>query len=233
MLAELQALLTLQHKDTEILEAERKLTHHHQRSEQVQQQLKQAANRHQQLHDAFDVKKLEGKRLSQEVDHLDEHLREQERKLAHDIVSFKEIELIKQSLENGHRHIERLEEEAIAVLNEIEALTAELKQKDEVHAKRKTQMEGELGLIAQAAGAQQQALSQAQAERASLWCNLPDYLQSAYERLRARFRDPVVPMKGQNCGGCQLHLSGQLIAELRQGTSLVHCEHCQRILYLP
>lgn len=233
MHAELHALLTLQQKDTHILEAERQLAHHQQRTEQVQQQLKQAVARNQQLHEALNAKRLEGKRLSQEVDHLDQHLKEQERKLAHDIVSFKEIELIKQSLEHGHQHIDQLEEQAIAMLNEIEEQAVELEQKDRAFSERRAQLEAELAHLALEIDAQRQALSQARAERDGCWTELPEHLQAAYGRLRLRFPDPVVALRGQNCGGCQLHLSVQLMGELRQGNSVVHCEHCQRILYLP
>lgn len=56
-------------------------------------------------------------------------------------------------------------------------------------------------------------------------------LIAVYDSLFARYRDrSVVPVEGGICGGCNMSLSPQILADLR-GTKPVHCNNCRRLLY--
>jgi len=233
MQSELAALLAVQAKDNEILSDKRKITHHQDRCALVQKQLDQATVRNQRLHEELEKKSVEGRRLSDEVDHLSDHIREQERKLSEDIVSFKELGAIKESIEHGHQHIDELEETALALLDEIEVESEEVKQKDTKFAEKKSQLEAEIAQINGEIDGLQSAVSQLQAERAALWDQLSEHLKTTYSQICRNVSDPLAPVTGQNCGGCHLQLSSQLIQEIRSGTSLARCEHCSRILYIP
>lgn len=232
MQAELESLLALQGRDTAILDGKRKITYHERRAAQVQQQIDQTLARDQKLHENLEVKQLEGRRLSEEVDHLDDHIREQERKLAEDIVSFKELDTMKASIEHGHQHIDGLEETALALLDEIEAEAEDVRKKDEISAKRLAQFESNLTNAKREIAAQQQAIAEIKEARSALWGELAEHLKSVYERLKASVDDPLVPVDGHNCGGCHLQLSAQIIKDLHQDISLIRCEHCSRILYI-
>lgn len=231
MQSELEALLAIQDKDLEILEAERKIEHQNRRRLQIQQQIDQDTERHQILHETLEAKKIEGRKLSEEVDHLDDHIREQERKLAEDIVSFKEIDTIKESIEHGHEHISDLEEKALALLDEIEADEESTKQKDAEYNERKSELEADLADIDKETQAQQEIIAKLQEDRNALWEALSVHLKATYERLKSSVPDPLARLQGQTCGGCQLQLSAQVVQDVKMATSLVHCEHCSRILY--
>ncbi len=232
MPAEVDALRAVQREDAQAQEAERRIAHLRQRQAQAQQLLDQAVARNQKLHQALDAKRVEGRRLSEEVDHLDDHIREQERKLANDIVSFKEMETIKTSIEHGHQHIDKLEEKALALLDEIEADAEAVAQKDRDFAERKARQEAELAALAGEIEAERARLGQIQQAREALWQGLPDHLRAAYQRLHDRVPDPLAAVEGQTCGGCKLQLSTQIVQGVREGSALVQCEHCGRILYL-
>jgi len=232
MQAEVEALLKVQSKDIEILEAKRKINHQQQRQQQLNKLIEQASARNRKLHENLESKRLEGRRLSDEVDHLDEHIREQDRKLAEDIVSFKEIDTIKSSIAHGRQHIEQLEETALSLLDEIEADEAIVAQKDQDFKEKITKFDEDLRKIHSEIEAQQQQLQAAQEQRNALWEQLPDHLKNTYARIAQHMPDVVVPVRGQSCDGCKLQLSTQLLQEVRAGNTLVYCEHCSRILYM-
>ena len=42
----------------------------------------------------------------------------------------------------------------------------------------------------------------------------------------------VAEVKNGACGGCQLQLPPQLVAEVRRGDELMDCSYCHRILFM-
>ena len=55
-----------------------------------------------------------------------------------------------------------------------------------------------------------------------------------YERVRsARDGVAVVPVEGNNCGGCHMTVTPNDLARLQGLQDIVLCKSCQRILYLP
>ena len=61
----------------------------------------------------------------------------------------------------------------------------------------------------------------------------PDVL-SRYERiLKNKDGLGIVKVEGQSCGGCFMHLTEQLMNELKKYEQIIACDMCARILYLP
>jgi len=157
MPTELEQLLAVQVKDLDIRELQRKVDHLGSRQAQYRKQLDQLAARNRKRHEALEAKRVEAKRLSSEVDHLDEHIRNQEKKLENEIVSLKEMEAIKSSLDHGHQRIDQLEEQALALMDEVEAEADKLQNEDDTFQKHKAQFESEI--------AKAEAEAQAQRDR--------------------------------------------------------------------
>ena len=60
----------------------------------------------------------------------------------------------------------------------------------------------------------------------------PDIL-SRYERvLHNKEGLGIVPVKDQACGGCFMHLTEQVIHQIKKSDQLVSCDQCARILYI-
>ena len=56
---------------------------------------------------------------------------------------------------------------------------------------------------------------------------------SRYERiLNGKDGVAMVPVKGENCGGCFVNLPPQVINEISAKNKIIYCERCSRILYL-
>jgi predicted nucleic acid-binding Zn-ribbon protein len=52
-----------------------------------------------------------------------------------------------------------------------------------------------------------------------------------YERLRARYKRAIVPVKGDTCLGCFCRLPTSLTTHGRSDMEVLSCENCGRILY--
>ncbi len=56
-------------------------------------------------------------------------------------------------------------------------------------------------------------------------------LLGKYERLRARYKRAIVPVKGDTCLGCFMRLPTYLITHKDKHNQIITCEGCGRILY--
>ncbi len=61
----------------------------------------------------------------------------------------------------------------------------------------------------------------------------PDIL-SRYERImNSKDGVGIVPVNGNTCGGCYMHMTEQVLNQIKMYDQLVNCDMCARILYLP
>ncbi len=72
-------------------------------------------------------------------------------------------------------------------------------------------------------------------QRVPLVEGVPRDLYSKYQRIRRNITNGsvVVPLKGEVCGGCHMHLLAQVVNEILAGDKIHGCQHCGRLLYHP
>ena len=79
----------------------------------------------------------------------------------------------------------------------------------------------------------EQILAGKEAERDQVFSGLPKNLGESYKKLRSGYRGAaVVPIRKEQCSGCHMKVSQNLINEVRRGQKLMACESCSRIVYL-
>ena len=71
-------------------------------------------------------------------------------------------------------------------------------------------------------------LAAVEAERDSVWEQVPPAAQSAYRRMR--MNPPVAKVINNACSACRVTVTSSGMQILRKGDEIVHCEHCGRIL---
>jgi predicted nucleic acid-binding Zn-ribbon protein len=72
-----------------------------------------------------------------------------------------------------------------------------------------------------------------QADRETAFAALPKNLSGQYDKLRKGKRGAgIVPIRSEQCSGCHMKVSQNLINEVRRGQKMVTCESCSRIVYL-
>jgi hypothetical protein len=73
-----------------------------------------------------------------------------------------------------------------------------------------------------------------QAKQASLEAKLTPAGVARFHRLAAaRHGRVVVPVENGACSGCNVKLRGPILFQMKEGKTLITCESCQRILFLP
>jgi len=169
---------------------------------------------------------------AQEVDETDEQIRAYQKKLDEEIIPYKEMEYLREQVEYLQGRLEGLEEEALALMDEVEEDTEKLAQDKEQHLARKGRLEEELAKLKQREQQLEQERAAVIARRQEVLAELPEHIRSHYLRLRESVPDPIVPVEGGTCGGCHLKVSEHLLEKLREGREVVTCETCSRFLYL-
>jgi len=179
---------------------------------------------HNQLRHAANTKTLE-------VDETDERIRSYQKKLDEDIISYKEMEYLREQVAYLRKRLEELEEEALGLLDEVEADARKLVEDEEAYRKKRADIEAELNKVeAQRADLEKQRRSLL-ARREEALAQLPPHLREHYQRLHESVSDPVVPVEDGACGGCHLRLSETTLERVREGREVVVCENCSRFLY--
>jgi len=71
-------------------------------------------------------------------------------------------------------------------------------------------------------------LAEVEAERDSVWEQVPPAAQTAYRRMR--MHPPVAKVVNNQCAACHVTVTSSGMQILRKGDEIVHCENCGRIL---
>jgi predicted nucleic acid-binding Zn-ribbon protein len=139
-------------------------------------------------------------------------------------------ELMQMSDEVAHMKARFAEEEEaeLALMEEAESADASLRdaQTQLENAKRESAAE-EPGLRAQLEEWLQE-LTEVEAEKNSVWAQVPAPDQSVFQRIRVR--PAIASVNGTQCAACHVTVTSSGMQALRKGDVLVQCENCGRIL---
>jgi predicted nucleic acid-binding Zn-ribbon protein len=145
----------------------------------------------------------------------------------------KEYDALKLEVANARKESQRLEDEILAGMEEIELKSAELptlekalKQAREEAAQFERDSEARLAGLREQLAAVQQQVAAAEAE-------LPAEIKPLYQRLiNARGADGLTVVQNRTCVACYTGITPQNYNELLM-EQFVMCKSCGRILYLP
>lgn len=153
----------------------------------------------------------------------------------------KEYQAFLVEINTGKVDRNKVEEEALKVLAEVEALQAELKE-------MQTQLEGEnsklgtmKGEITEKTATLQAEIEQIRPERDSAASVVPAKAREAFDRLADRFEgEALSPLikpdrrrEEYSCSACMMDLVRDVYNKLHSRDELVFCPSCRRILYIP
>lgn len=127
--------------------------------------------------------------------------------------------------------ISKCEDRILVLMEQTEALEANVKTAEAELAKQKTAVEAEKADARKRAAADMAKLKELAAQRAEVQKEVPAAIYSAYERIRKRTATAVAEAAAGRCSACQLELRPQLMQDVRRGDSINYCENCRRILY--
>ena len=127
-----------------------------------------------------------------------------------------------------------LEDQILQIMEQMDQATRTWKEKE---AGSKSFEAGVLKQISDAETKQkelEQSIAAKQTERDQALGTLPKNLADQYNRLRSGKRTgaAVVPIRSEQCFGCHMKISQNVINEVRRGQKLMTCENCSRIVFL-
>lgn len=127
----------------------------------------------------------------------------------------------------------RLEDEMLECLERIEDAERSLREKKAALATLKREAEEEKAQVEQAAANDRERFAVLEGERQVIaGASAPDLLER-FENARQRGNGlAIAPVEEAVCQGCHMNIPPQLYNDLYRFAELLHCPHCQRIIYL-
>jgi early endosome antigen 1 len=203
------------------------------RREELEQRIAESQAELGQKRRALDELRRESHRRNDEVDSLDFQMRNYQKQLNESIMSYREMEALKEKLDWTKQRMEELADGAIGLMNEIETQEEQLASEAKMLGEWERGMREEVQRVEQEIGARQAELEKARRGRAELAAQVERYLLEQYERLLRDYSydEPIAGVEGDSCSGCKMWLSENTRERVREGRELVVCENCHRILY--
>jgi uncharacterized protein len=180
-----------------------------------------------------DMKHLETERKKLEIDA--ESKRSQITKYRMQLFQIKsntEYQALLKEIGRVEQEVKQVEDQELELMERTEQLQPTLKEEQALVKDLTSRAESEKAELQKRAALIDQELTQLQAERGQMASAADPDALARYERvLRSKGDLAVVPVRNENCGGCHLHLTPQLVHDARYGPELASCEYCGRILY--
>ncbi len=135
-------------------------------------------------------------------------------------------------IESVKREKEELEELIIQNMEKIEALSAEIKEKNGRLKKLGKERQGKKDELDVKLKELSNEMVRHKRKRGRLTGGVNRPTLKLYERImNSRVNRAVVPVRSGSCGGCFAHVPLQKVADIRKGSQIYTCDGCGRILY--
>ncbi|MGH8983980.1 MAG: zinc ribbon domain-containing protein [Acidimicrobiia bacterium] len=176
----------------------------------------------------------EEQRFDDEARSLEERASEVERTMySGEIASPRELQAMQADVDQLRRHQRGIEDRELGVMEQREALDAELAKLDAEAGALESKAEQLRNTLAQAEAAIDAELGAERAARDELAARLSTELLDDYERCRRRARGVgAARLVGGTCQGCHLSIPSTEAERIRKGASgaVAHCDNCGCIL---
>lgn len=232
MRAELDKLIELQKTDTNLRRLKRALETADERRAAIEQEFEQHA---------FSIREIQGRRdglhttradLERQIAENKTYLERAERNLKHS-QNQKEYETAMREMDSLQKQITAFETQIVESMEQTEGVDKELEDRAEEISTLDQKRDAALAEFDSQLKAEKAEFDTETAHRAKAFATLPDRLAEVYNRLAQRSRDGIAVAEVVNgaCSACHMSLRPQVMLEVKQGTDIIMCESCARILY--
>jgi predicted nucleic acid-binding Zn-ribbon protein len=230
--AELDKLIELQKTDTNLRRLKRALETADERRAAIEQEFEQHA---------FSIREIQGRRdglhttradLERQIAENKTYLERAERNLKHS-QNQKEYETAMREMDALQKQITAFETQIVESMEQTEGVDKELEDRAEEISTLDQKRDAALAEFDSQLKAEKAEFDTETAHRAKAFATLPDRLAEVYNRLAQRSRDGIAVAEVVNgaCSACHMSLRPQVMLEVKQGTDIIMCESCARILY--
>ena len=232
MSPELDRLIQLQHLESAIAEARAHIAAHPQRLADADAKLAAAdgvvQEATQRLKDAQEARRAAEKdaavfdaRLTKFKDQLSA------------VKTNREYQAMQHEIETAKRERDAAEDKVLERMEQIEALTAELKQAETARAAEKKIVDAEKAALATELADQEKMLAEKTAARTALVASVEPRLMSLFQQVAKVRKGVALSMATRDglCSICHVRMRPQVFQQVRQNDAVIQCDSCQRILY--
>ncbi len=163
----------------------------------------------------------------------DEHKQKWDQAYGGRVSDPRELTALEQKIGELDRRKDKLEDDIIMLLDEVEVCQADSAAKQTEVDELSREVAGMREHFAQRTAALTAELEQLAQQRRELVGQIEAALLDEYERIRRRSGNVAVAVAERNtCSACHTAVAGGLVGELAAPSRLVKCENCRRILVL-
>ncbi len=226
-------LIRLQHLDSEIESARRRIAEIPGVQEALATRLEQATAAVAAVKERLAESQAERKKIEADVATIQTRLSKYKGQLT-ELKTNKEYQTMQHEIQVAEEAIRSHEDRVLERMEEAENLSRELKTA-EAELKRQ---QADIGLEKSALDAEAAALSKAADERNAARADVAKQLTPAALKLfehvsRQRKGLAIAEARDGSCGVCHVRMRPQMYNEVRRNENLIQCESCLRILYGP
>jgi predicted nucleic acid-binding Zn-ribbon protein len=137
-------------------------------------------------------------------------------------------------IETANKEKSTIEDQILGLMEGAEALSAELKEANEVLAAVRKESDERRAVLADERQALEAEVLRLKAQKAAETPGIDAPLLAKYERLlEQRKMVAVAAMVGEMCTACHVRLRPAVTQQIRRNSDIIYCDSCQRILYAP
>lgn len=231
MLPEIERLLLLQDRDkkSRVLRAE--LKHIPLERKNLEQKLSDAR------HHAGDAKtrqrnaEVEQARLETEIRSRRDQINKYETQKLQTRKN-EEYQALNHSIEHVRKEISGIEDRQLELMETLEALKPEVARSEKAAAEAAALVQRQLTDLDSKTKNLEAQLAELETTRGKYTGGVGEDLLDIYQRLFTTKTEAVVALNHEVCAGCHMKVTASTAAATRAAKSVVHCEQCNRILYL-
>ena len=143
-----------------------------------------------------------------------------------------EYQALNHSIEHVRKEISGIEDRQIELMETLEALKPEVASSEKAAAEATALVERQLTDLDTKDKNLEGQLAELESSREKYTTGVDEDLLDTYRRLFSTKTEAVVALNHEVCSGCHMKVTASTAAATRAAKSVVHCEQCNRILYL-
>ena len=154
------------------------------------------------------------------------------RVMGNQVVNPRDLPIIEKELGNLRQRQSALEDEVLALMEQVEKIQASLGRQEKVVAELTAGWEESQAHLLDEKGRIEAELPQWEERRQQFAASLDEPSRRLYERVKAKKGGQALArIEGGLCMGCRITLPSTLIQRARAGKEVVYCSSCGRILH--
>ena len=231
MKEQIQMLIELQGLDGEIFKRKRVIESVPGRLKQLDDELEKEKDTLKNLEE--ESKQIQVKRKEKEMDLevKEAEIKKHQAQLMQ-VKTNKEYDALKKEIADRAADKSVLEEEIIAMLDEVDGIQKEVSRERDVVEEKKKKFDGSKKSIENEKNTNETEHNAFNDKRKVFVEKVDKNILAKYERiLHNKDGVAVVPIENEACGGCNINLPPQVVNETKMRSELIFCGNCARILY--